>query len=342
MAKRRGKHRTRLSVIVALLVSAVAAFCILSSLQEKDGFDFGLPALELPGLSALSELYEAIGGFVGDAGETKSSMENALEVSAPAAAPELSVHFLDVGQAKAILIQTPEKNVLIDAGENNQGRQVLRYLRAQGVQKLDIAIGTHPHSDHVGGLDTVISEMQVEAVILPELPEELVPTTQTYTDLLLAIRDKGLFITPAAPGDSYDLGGGVSLTILAPLTDYADLNNMSVVSRLDFGTVSFLFTGDASAQSELSLLESGQNLRADVLDVGHHGSDTATTREFLQKVNPRIAVISCGVDNSYGHPHRAVVERLTDQEVQILRTDLQGAVIVTADGEALRVEKEKD
>ena len=325
MAEKKENRRGRLAKVVVLLVLVIVAFCVLSSLQEKHGINLGLPSLELP---SISKLYNSIGKLFLD--------DNSADEG------QLSVHFLDVGQAKSILIKAPGANVLIDAGENNQGEQVLRYLREQGVKKLDIAIGTHPHSDHIGGMDTVIDGIAMDVVVLPEVPEELVPTNRTYTDLLLAIQRKELQITVCEPGMEFDLGGGAVLTLLAPLEQYKDLNDMSVVARLTFGDTSFLFTGDASADSEASMLKSGEVLRADVLDVGHHGSNTASTEAFLKKVQPRIAVISCGTDNSYGHPHREVMERISKTDAQVLRTDLQGTIVIRSNGKSLGIEKEKE
>lgn len=147
----------------------------------------------------------------------------------------LEVHIIDVGQGESILIKGPSKNVLIDAGENDKGDEVLAYLKSQGVQSLDMAIGTHAHSDHIGGLDTVIKAMPVKQVILSPIPEKIVPTTKTYTDLLEAVLDKGMTVTTAVPDTQYSLGGGAVLTILGPRREYNDLNNTSVVCRLTYG-----------------------------------------------------------------------------------------------------------
>jgi len=318
------------------LVSVVAAFCILTSLEEKGMFNLGLPTFDIPGLSFLEETANA---YLGESG---LGLDKDEEGNGPvAAAGGVEVHFLDVGQAQSVFIRGPKKTALIDAGENNQGGDVLQYLEKQGVTKLDYVIGTHPHSDHIGGLDTVIAGMEVGAVILPEIPGEIVPATVTYTDLLEAIDAKGLRITQAVPGKTYSLGGGATLAVLAPLAEYADLNNMSVCSRLDYGETSFLFTGDAEKEAEATMLERDARLAANVLDAGHHGSGTSTSQAFLDAVSPSVAVISCGLDNSYGHPHREVMERLQAMGVTVYRTDLNGAVVVTSDGDSLSVQTEK-
>lgn len=326
-------RRKRLGWIVAVLAAVAVLFCVLSSVQEKQGIDLGIPKLSLPPVEVFSSLFEEYAGEIDSASAVPgdSGMEDA----------PLSVHFIDVGQAKAILIKAPEKSVLIDAGDNDKGQKVLRYLSAQGVDQLDIAVGTHPHADHIGGMDAVLLGISVDTVILPAIPDGITPTTKTYTDLLKAVSNLGLNITPASPGEEYDLGGGARLTVLGPLADYEDLNNMSVVLRLDYGKTSFLFTGDASDAAERDMLAASGSLRADVLDVGHHGSETATTEKFLQAVNPHIAVISCGLDNSYGHPTREVMQRLTERDIKILRTDFDGTAVILSNGESLGISVEK-
>lgn len=317
---RRESHSQKTKWLVRTIVCVVVVFCVLVSVQKKYDMDFGLPNIDISAADLLGGLFPEAPAVEAMAGVDKN----------------VRVHFIDVGQGKSILIEAPEKTVLIDAGENDQGKTVLKYLSDNGIKSIDIAIGTHPHSDHIGGLDTVIMGIPVSSVILPVIPDEMVPTTITYTDLLEAIAEKGLKITPARPGAKYALGNGSELTVLAPLgADYDDLNDFSVVTRLDYGETSFLFTGDASSPAENDMLNSGENLHADVLDAGHHGSRGATTAKFLAAVNPRTAVISCGLDNPYGHPHRELIERLTNHGARILRTDLHGSVVIISDGETL-------
>lgn len=265
----------------------------------------------------------------------KISIEDNSQSKNPPPSGNVEVHFIDVGQGDSILIRTPQKNVLIDAGENNKGDLVVDYLRDLNIKNLDIVIGTHPHSDHIGGMDIVIDKMNVNTVIMPKLPDSMVPTTRTYMDLLKSIKNKGLKITPAVPYTEYDLGNGARLTILAPLTDLKGLNNMSVVSRLDFGTTSILFTGDIEKEAEKSLLENLDNIKlldVDLLDTPHHGSRGSSTNQFLNAVTPDYAVISCAAENDYGHPHKEAVERLSKFCKSIKYTAKQGTVIVTTDG----------
>jgi len=339
MAKKKTRRAAKLNWVVITLVALVSALCILRTLEDKYQMGLGLPGLQLPSLTFLYEYIEDIADDLSQP-ENKDSMDNALAVSGPLADSPLTIHVLDMGQADSVLIRSPGMNVLIDAGENDQGALVLRYLEDLGIGKLDIVIGTHPHSDHIGGLDTVISGTRIGKVILPAIPDDLVPTTQTYTDLLTAIDGKGLRITVAQPGMELDLGDGVIMTLLGPLEDYEDLNDMSVITRVDYGDTAFLFTGDAEARAELDLAERW-DLKADVLKLSHHGSKTSSAAAFLDAVSPSVGVISCGLDNSYGHPHSEVMERLAQRDIEIYRTDLMGTVVLRSDGRQIAVSTEK-
>ncbi|WP_313129766.1 ComEC/Rec2 family competence protein [Anaerocolumna sp.] len=255
----------------------------------------------------------------------------------PTNASSLSkVHFIDVGQGDAILIETDEHYMLIDAGENNQGTTVVNYLKELGIKKLDYVIGTHPHSDHIGGLDTVIYSFDIGKVIMPDV----VHTTKTFEDVLDAISEKDLKITKAIAGTTYSLGT-TSFTIVAPNgSDYDGLNDYSVGIKFVNGENSFLLTGDAEKLSETEMLHNGIDLSADVLKLGHHGSSTSSQEDFLDEVQPDYAVISAGVDNSYGHPHVETLQKLKDRNIEVFRTDLQNTIIFTSDGEHITVNKE--
>jgi competence protein ComEC len=316
------------------LVLAVVTLCALSSWEQKHGSGL-IPTLELPQVGFVREL---LGGWELPSGGDDIEV---VEVAGGLPDAELEVHFQDVGQASSILIKGPEKNLLIDAAEDSEGDDVIRYIHEQGIDRLDYVIATHPHADHIGGLDEVLEEFEIGQVLMPVIPDEIMPETQIYEDLLDVIEQKDLNQLDAKPGQTYDLGDGAKLMILAPVGEYADLNNMSVVCRLTYGDTSFLFTSDASDGAEGDMLMDGAVLRADVLSVAHHGSETSSSEEFLDAVSPRIAVISCGVDNSYGHPHREVIERLEERDVRILRTDLDGFVVVTSNGKRLSADAER-
>ena len=243
------------------------------------------------------------------------------------------MHFIDVGQGDSILAESDGHYMLIDAGENDQAGTVISYLKAQGVTKLDYVIGTHPHSDHIGGLDKVIDTFPVDKVILPPVEH----TTKTFEDVLDSIASRGLKITKPTPGDSYDLGDA-SFTILSPVKDYgSDLNNWSVGVRLTYGDNSFVMCGDAENQAEEDIIKNGAVLKADVLKAGHHGSSTSTSDAFLKKVSPSWVVIQCGKGNSYGHPHKETMEKLKKAGCQVLRTDEEGTITAFSDGKTIKI-----
>lgn len=236
----------------------------------------------------------------------------------------LAVHFLDVGQADCILIQQGDHAMLIDAGNNGDGELIANYLQSAGVSRLDYAVGTHPHEDHIGALDTVLKNFPVQNLLMPRVQTN----TKTFEDVLDAAIEKGLSITAPKAGDTFPLGSAV----LTAVNNYTgdDLNDHSIMLRLTYGSVSFLFTGDAEVPAEQAALATGLPLRSDVLKVGHHGSSTSTSETFLAAVSPTYAVITCGVDNDYGHPHEETLAALAGCE--IFRTDRQGTIVAHSDG----------
>ena len=209
------------------------------------------------------------------------------------------------------------------------------------MEKLDLVIATHPHSDHIGGMPDVLSRFGADEILMPQMAEEMVPTTSVFNRLLDAVETQGIPVTAAQPGLAYDLGSGAKLTVLAPLQDYDNLNNYSVVCRLDCGETSFLFTGDAEKQVEQDLISEGTQLQADVLKAGHHGSNTSSCDVFLNAVSAKIAAVSCGQDNDYGHPHKEVLSRLSERGTAVYRTDLQGSVVFTTDGKEIAAHTER-
>ncbi len=249
------------------------------------------------------------------------------------ASNQLQAYFLDVGQADAAIIRYGKSTLLIDAGTNAGAKNLTATINNLGISRFDVVIGTHPHEDHIGGLDAVISQFDIGQVYLPKATA----TTNTFMDVLQAIQSKGLKISNPVPGSSFNIGEA-QCTILAPNSDsYEDLNDYSIVIRVAYGDTSFLFTGDAESVSEKEMLSKGYTLESDVLKVAHHGSQSSTTRQFLEAVSPEYAVIPVGEGNDYGHPSQETLDKLTGAGIKIYRTDLSGTITFTSDGSNLTV-----
>ena len=248
---------------------------------------------------------------------------------------QLKVHFIDVGQGDAILAQLPNgETMLVDAGKKEDGSTMVTYLQQLGIKQVDYLVGTHPHSDHIGGLPAVIQAFDIGKVYMPRVTHN----TETFQQVLLAIKQKGLKITPARAGTVILDQDNLNIVFVAPGgTDYENLNDWSAVTRISYGNTAFLLTGDAETDSEQEMLQSGAALQADVLKVGHPGSNSSTSQAFLKIVNPKYAVISAGAGNDYGHPHAETLTRL--KGIEVYRTDLMGTVIFTSEGENLTVSK---
>lgn len=246
-------------------------------------------------------------------------------------ADTLEVHFIDVKQGDSTLIISDGHAMLIDAGNNNKGIEVQQYIEYQGVQSLDYVIGTHPDADHIGGLDVVLNQVPCETVILPDYSKD----TKTYEDIIHAVKEKKYNITNPAVGDYYTLGEA-TFTIVSPRgAEYDDTNDCSVGILLQHGEKKFILTGDAEEASEIEMLHSGIDISADVYKAAHHGSKTASTSSFLDTVSPDYAVISCGEDNSYGHPHAEVLNSFRTRGIKVFRTDEQGSIIAISDGKTI-------
>ena len=239
----------------------------------------------------------------------------------------LEVHYIDVGQGSATLLKSGRHAMLIDTGDSDQGTKIQLYLTKQGVENLDYLVLTHPDADHIGGAPVIITKFGIGQLFLSNYEKDN-KTTQKVRD---AMQYKGLTASDCQVGDTYTLGNA-SFTILAPVKEYADSNNASIVIMVQNGNNRFLFTGDCEAEAEADLIASGADLSADVYLAGHHGSDTASSQAFMDAVSPTYAVISCGEGNSYGHPHAEVLNRFRSMGIQVFRTDEQGSVVAESDG----------
>lgn len=249
---------------------------------------------------------------------------------------KLKVHIIDVGQADSIFIELPnEQSMLIDAGNNSDDDIVVDYINELNYNKIDYVVGTHPHEDHIGGLDTVIDTFDIGKIYLPKVENN----TKTFEDVLLSIKNKNLKISSAVVGVNILETENLKINILSPMNKtYEDFNYYSAVIKIEYLDKSFIFMGDAEEINEREIKE---DVNADVIKIGHHGSDTSSSREFLQKVSPDYAIISVGIDNKYGHPNDTVLKLLKDMNVDVYRTDESGTITVISDGKNIEIEKNK-
>ena len=240
----------------------------------------------------------------------------------------LEVHFIDVGQALSVLVECDGKFMLYDGGNVDDGSLVVSYLQNQGVEQLEYVFCSHAHEDHVGGLAAALAYFPAYHVYSPVTEA----STKCFKDFVKYTQQQGLQVEVPTVGTMWPLGGA-TVTMLGPVAQYSDTNDTSIVLRIDYGSTSFLLTGDMEKTAETDLVNSGANLKADVLQVGHHGSSTSTGYAFLNAVLPEIGVISCGVNNKYGHPHEETLSILRDAGVDVYRTDLQGTITIGSDGQ---------
>ncbi len=247
----------------------------------------------------------------------------------------LNVSVIDVGQGDSILIKTPNyKNILIDAGPDESKNKLIGYLKAQNIKKIDVLVATHPHEDHIGGMDDIVKSFDIGNVYMPRAQTN----TYTFENLLRAIKNKNLKVNTAKAGVQLNIDPLVKIKMLAPNSaKYEDLNNYSAVIKLQYNKTSFLFQGDAGTLSEKEMLRAGCDLRADVLKVGHHGSNYSTSVKFLKAVLPKFAAISVGKNNRYRHPAKTTISKLQKQGVKTYRTDTYGTVVFISDGNTIFV-----
>ena len=236
----------------------------------------------------------------------------------------LRVYCLDVGQGDSILITNNNKTMLIDASTNEMGSRVVKYLNDLGIKKIDYLVGTHPHEDHIGGLDNVIKNFDIGTIYMPNV----VATTKTFEEVIDAISAKKLKVTSPKTGDKFTVGNA-ECEVMSIRIDKDDYNNCSIVIKMDFNNVSYLFTGDA----EESVESSRKWPHIDVLKVGHHGSNTSSSKNFLEQIKPEVALISVGQGNTYGHPTQATLKRLSNIGAKIYRTDENGTILLIEKGE---------
>ena len=288
-------------------------------------------ALIIVGIAGILGTNEKFVDIVSNIGEQVNTQnEQQIEFVAQ---EDLLIDYIDVGQADSILIRNQDKVMLIDAGTNEAGETVVNYLENLGITKIDYLIGTHPHEDHIGGLDDVINKFDIGQIYMPKIET----TTKTFEDVLEAIENKNLTVTAPNKGDEIVLGQATGEFMTEPILDKDNLNVSSLVFRLEFGNNSFLFMGDAEEENEKTISWP----KTDVLKVGHHGSSTSSSEEFLKQVQPQYAIIMVGEDNSYGLPTQETIDKLNTIGSTIYRTDENGTIQLTSDGNTIEIKTSK-
>ncbi|MBE7042262.1 MAG: MBL fold metallo-hydrolase [Ruminococcaceae bacterium] len=256
--------------------------------------------------------------------------QTALQVLRPTHIPEgmLEVHCIDVGQGDSTLILGETQTMLIDAAEQEYADEICLYLSELGIKKIDYLVATHPHDDHIGGMADVMSQFRVDCLVLTDEPSDI----NDYQNMLYTAEQKEIPILIPETGDMIPFADA-QCTVLGPVTmDQNNSNNNSMIVKLTYGEVDFLFMGDAERSLERDLVDGWDDLSSEVLRVGHHGSDTSSNQFFLERVMPEYAVISCGLNNQFGHPSSDAIHRLKAWCKEIYRTDLDGSVVITTNG----------
>lgn len=249
---------------------------------------------------------------------------------------QMTIHYIDVGQGDCILIQVNNKNLLIDSGPSSNRKSLLDYLENLNIKKLDYIIATHPHEDHIGNMDTIIRRYNIGSFYSPKVTH----SSTTFENMISSLVDKNLKINILNRGvTGINLGENTSVSVYSPLENlYSDnLNDYSPIIKITFLNNSFLFTGDAEISTENTVLSQNENLKCDILKIGHHGSSTSTSPDFITAVNPSIAIISVGKNNPYGHPTPEIISLLNSLNIKTIRTDINGSIIAISDGSNIKI-----
>ena len=321
--RRSTKSKGSLSAVVSVLVFLLVVFAIYQASTGSDSSP--VSALPSPTITAVASTNPS---------ETLPA-DGAMDV-----------YIIDVGQGDSIFLRSPSgKTMLVDAGEAGEFEAVDAFLKAQGITRLDVVVATHPHSDHIGAMYKVINAYEIGVFYMPNVTH----TTSTFEKMIDALEEKDVSVKRAeASAETYlPWSDDVSVRILSPIegndAEEDDLNDWSVVLHISFGNSSILLTGDAEKPTEARMLEvyPAEVLHATVLKAGHHGSSTSSSDTFLDAVNPKIAVISCGKGNDYGHPHAETLERYAARRMEVYRTDLAGTLHLIFSAQDVSVETEK-
>ena len=250
----------------------------------------------------------------------------------------LKIHYIDVGQGDSAIIEQNGHYMLIDAGTNECENDLISYIDSLNITKFDYIVATHAHEDHIGSMDAVINSYDVDKVLFPKHTA----TTKTFEDFVMAVKNKGLKLYAPSINEEFQFQNSRFVVLAPNSSKYEDTNNYSIVLKVIYGDTSYLFTGDAESLSEQEMLNNNIDVSADVLKVGHHGSNSSTTKSFLNAVNPKYAVISVGIDNDYNHPKQTIMNRLKNNNVSVYRTDESGTIVLESDGNNIIFNKEAE
>ena len=262
--------------------------------------------------------------------ESNAMAVSTLESTVVTSDSELKIYYFDVGQADSELIIADDKVMLIDAGNAEDGSNLAKYIKALGVKKIDYLVGTHAHEDHIGGMEQIVKSFDIGTIYMPDVST----TTRTYENLLEAISKKGLGVSSVEIGDTFPVGSGVCTVMNVRNEEQDDLNDTSICLHFVYGENKFLFMGDSSENMEKEI----EWPEIDVLKVGHHGSSTSSSEDFLNQTKPKVAIISCGINNTYGHPNEDVLKRLENIGAEIYRTDEDGTILLTSNGSTYNIQ----
>ena len=262
--------------------------------------------------------------------ESNAMAVSTLESTVVTSDSELKIYYFDVGQADSELIIADDKVMLIDAGNAEDGSNLAKYIKALGVKKIDYLVGTHAHEDHIGGMEQIVKSFDIGTIYMPDVST----TTRTYENLLEAISKKGLGVSSVEIGDTFPVGSGVCTVMNVRNEEQDDLNDTSICLHFVYGENKFLFMGDSSENMEKEI----EWPEIDVLKVGHHGSSTSSSEDFLNQTKPKVAIISCGINNTYGHPNEDALKRLENIGAEIYRTDEDGTILLTSNGSTYNIQ----
>ena len=316
MVKRRKRKNNNITITLLLMVLA---------------FLYGLYFNEINKTFAL--MYDEYGNvLLEDPKETIEKKDK--EITENNNKEKLKIYYIDVGQADCILIENNNEYMLIDAGNNNDGPLLVKYFQELGIKDFKYLVGTHPHEDHIGGLDDIITNFNINTIFIPDA----ITTTKTFEDLLNAIDKKNLTYTIPKIDSTFTLGE-INIKVIYTGTDTTDLNNTSIILKMTYKNTTYLFTGDTTSTTEKKILN--KDITADVLKVAHHGSNYSSTDAFIKKVKPKYAIISVGKDNKYNHPAISTINKLNKYNIKTYRTDELGTIILTSDGKKITITNTK-